>query len=235
MRVLIIGDSHTGALKRGLALGPWPEGIAIEVAPLGLGAQMNQPFWEDRGDHAVLLDPQYAALVPRLPPVDPRPDAIGLSLPLWSGRLIRVLVESWLVPYGAEGPGRRLSGALLRRLVQQDMAQIMALTRFLQGQGLPLFVIEAPRAFRVHRSVVLRGADFVLTMQRQIRAIQAAEIAALGLPIVYLPDSALDPDGFMSDRYAHEDPADTHHANAAFGALMIERSLPVMRQILQPA
>ncbi len=237
MQVLIVGDSHTGALERGRALleqqDALPRGVTFRIVPLGTGARMDRPFWQDRGDHAVVVDKHYRQRLARIPPDDPRPDAIGLSMPLWPGRVMRSLLTEGTLPYGIAAQGRVISRALLRRIVEADMVHTMGLARFLQGQGLPVFVVEPPGVFRDYRFAA-PGLGPVVALQTAVHAIQRAEVAAAGLPVVAVPADAFDGDGVMRESHRHEDPTDLSHANAAFGAMMLLAALPILHEIAAP-
>ena len=186
---------------------------------------MNQPFWTRRqgpaGAYAEILDETYRAHLARLPPDDPAPDVVGLSMPLWTGRVIRGLVRSEMLPYGVDGPGRPISRALLRKLVHDDQRYILELAALLHDQGLPVFAIEPPGIFHDNRFLLQIGAGTVLALWRDIRALMLEAVTGIGLEVLELPASMVDEDGFMRSTYRHEDPSDRHHANAAFGAEMI--------------
>ncbi len=227
MHVLIVGDSHTAALEHGRELladsGALLEGIDWRVQPLGTGARMNTAFWHEEQGDAVIADPVYRKRLPKLPPDDPRPDAIGLSMPLWSGRVMRALITGDTLPFDLEAPGRRISNALLARIVAVDQQYILGLTRFLAGLGLPVFAIEPPRMFRDYRLLARATPAHALALQARIRALQAEAVKLAGASVVPLPAEVIDADGFMKAEYSHEDPTDTHHANAAFGALRLRQ------------
>jgi len=239
MHVLIAGDSHTGALERGRAVldaqGALPPGIDWRIVPLGTGGRMNQPFWVRRqgpaGDHAEILDETYRTHLAKLPPDDPVPDVIGLSMPLWTGRVIRGLIRSEVLPYGIDGPGRPISRALLRKLVHDDQQHILSLARFLREQGLPVFAIEPPGIFHDNRFLLQAGAQTILALWRETRALMQAAVTEIGLEVLDLPASMFDDDGFMRSTYRHEDPSDRHHANAAFGAEMIGLAADLARRM----
>lgn len=238
MHVLIVGDSHTAALERGRQLladsGALPEGIDWRIQPLGTGARMNTAFWhEDRGD-AVIADPVYRQRLPKLPPDDPRPDAIGLSMPLWSGRVMRELISGDTVPhdFGAHdpgAPGRRISNALFARIVAVDQQYILGLTRFLAGLGLPVFAIEPPGIFRDYRQLVRVTPAHALALQARVRALQAEAVRRAGASVIPLPAGTIDADGFMKAEFRHDDPTDSHHANGAFGVLRLQQIADFLR------
>lgn len=232
--VLIIGDSHTGALERGRALlaarGALPEGFDWRIEPLGTGARLNTEFWYRDGDTAVIADPQYRKRLPVLPPDDPRPAAIGLSMPLWPGRVMRDLIVPGLLPWDLGAPGRRLSSALLRRLVAADLRHILALAECLRGLGLTVFAVEAPGIFRDYRLLLHIAPAQAIALQAQVRALQAAALAAAGVEVVPLPPGSLDDEGFMRSAWRHEDPSDSHHANAEFGAARLLQIAAFLRR-----
>lgn len=237
MQVLIVGDSHTGALERGrkqaAMAGLLPEDVHWRIRPLGSGRRMSARFWREEGGKAVLTDPEYARHMPVLPPDDPRPDVIGLSMPLWSGRVLRGLLEGGHRLVDTDGPGRLISRALFTRLVREDAAPAMDLARFLQGQGLPVFVIEPPRVFASHVHLTRYPAARVLGLQTAIRTLQRADIVAAGMEIVSVPAECLDDQGFMRAEHSSEDPLDNAHANAAFGLRMLHESLPLIRRLAE--
>lgn len=235
MQVLIVGDSHTGALKRGHDLmvqdGTAPDGITWRIQPLGPGKRMNTPFWKKAGDHAVITDLQYGKMMPKLPPDDPRPDAIGLSMPMWNGRIMRMILQSGYVVHGLPGQGHVMSRALLRHMVLSDMKYIMALGAYLGELGYAVFAIEPPTLFRHWSYVRPFGAETCLALQGEVRAIQRACVDEAGMPVIELPEGCILEDGFMDPQHRSEDPTDTHHVNAEFGALMLKRAVPYLRRI----
>ncbi|GAB4266201.1 MAG: hypothetical protein Kow0013_15110 [Pararhodobacter sp.] len=226
-KLLIVGDSHTGALERGRArlaeAGALPAGIDWIVVPLGTGAGMNQPFWTPHRGRARLTQRGYRQRMPLIPPEDEVVDAIGLSMPLWYGRVLRGLIRSGVAPVGSGVAGRPLSRALFAHVVRSDMAFILDLVAFLRDGGLPVFAIEPPGIFRDNRFLLSHGAGDLLALQSAIQAVQRKALAELGVPCVDLPPEATDETGLMRSAFRHEDPTDRHHANAAFGALMIRR------------
>jgi hypothetical protein len=238
--ILIVGDSHTGALERGRAhlaeTGALPEGVAFSIVPLGTGARMNRDFWQPEGAQARIIDPAYSAKMPLVPPEGATYDAIGLSMPMWSGRILRGLLTDGQAPLDAGGqgtPGQRpLSAAAFRRIVRADMGAIMGFARFLRAQGHAVFAIEPPRMFRHYRLLNTVSPGHALALQGAIRAQCRADVCDAGLALVDLPDWALDEAGFMRGAYANEDPTDRNHANAAFGARLLHDIAAALPAIL---
>ena len=236
MNILIIGDSHTGALERGRAQleaeGALATGVAWRIVPLGLGAQMNKPFWRIAGDRAMVLDAKYRERMAKIPPMKGQTDVIGLQMPLWWGRLIRGLAEHGVIPYGYDAPGRLMSRAAWRHLIRADMRHTLGLGVFLRDRGMPVFAIEPPTLRRSYRLAHRLGQVTTLALLAEIRDIQRGMLSEAGIPVAWMPQDAVDADGFLSDAYGHEDPADTHHANAAFGKRMLQQALPLAQSLM---
>ncbi|WP_127107611.1 hypothetical protein [Pararhodobacter zhoushanensis] len=236
MNILIIGDSHTGALERGRVQlkrdGGLPKGVSWRIAPLGMGAAMNAPFWDIVDGRARVLDPRFRQRLARIPPVVGQTDVVGLQMPLWWGRLIRGLLEHDVLPYGYDGPGRRLSPKLWRHMIRADMRYTLGLGTFLKERGLPVFAIEPPTLRRSYRMAALLGAPTTLALLAEIREVQLEALTEAGIPVVWMPKDATDDAGYLIDAYGHEDPADTHHANAAFGIRMLHQCVPMAQSLM---
>lgn len=227
MKILIVGDSHTGALKRGLdelvAQNKMAPDVSMEIIPLAVGARLAYPFWDPKDGFASIHDDGHGRRVTRVPPDDGTPlAAIGLSMALWQGRVMRLMADGNLSLPG-QPSGRPISHAVFRQIVLADHQYILGLLAFLRGLDLPVVAIEPPAVFRDNRAVGRIGAERVLGAYRALRTIIRAELAAIAVPIVSLPADSLDDDGFMRSEFKHEDPLDPHHANPAFGKLMIAR------------
>ena len=236
MNILIIGDSHTGALERGRAQleaeGALPEGVSWRIAPLGMGAAMNKPFWEITGDRAQVIDPKFRQRLVKIPPLMGQTDVVGLQMPLWWGRLVRGLLENDMLPYGYDGPGRRISTALWHHMIRADTRYTVGLGLFLKERGLPVFAVEPPTLRRAYRMARLLGTATAMALLAEIRKIQLEVLTDAGIPVVALPADAIDDEGFFSDAYGHEDPTDTHHANAAFGIRMLHQMIPLAQSLV---
>jgi hypothetical protein len=226
LKLLIVGDSHTGALatarEQGQAAGTLPDHVDWTIQPLGPGLNMRQSFWEPRGDHAEITDETYRKRLPRLPPEDARFDGIGLCMPMWFGRVLRDLVQGDLTLPGIADGGRMISAALFRDLVLRDQQPALDLAVFLRGLGTPVFAVDTPTVFRENRYLVRVSPARLLGIVAAHRAVMRAELARLGLALVERPEACTQ-GGFMRPAFRRKDPTDRHHANAAFGALMLDR------------
>ncbi len=238
MDVLITGDSHTAALRRGqLALeadGLWPAGIDATIAPLGGGHIATEPFFVDRGDHAELSSPEYRRRFKRLPRPEDGPGTVyGLSAPLHSARLWRHPAWQSFVPAGA-GPGRAGSGGatpvssgMVRRLAVGDQRHGLGLLALLKRLGHRVFAIEPPPPFRHHRALNRTAAEVAIRINRLYRDAILAELARLDVPVVAVPAACLD-NGFTRPEYGTD--GDPHHGNARYGRVMMDAILDHLRR-----
>ncbi|MGM9486046.1 hypothetical protein [Ideonella sp. YS5] len=233
MKVVIIGDSHTAQLHRGILALQAEDAPALRehewiVRPLGGGHLLPFPFFKAHGDHIAITQPEYRKSIHRLP-LKPHPDARwhGFSGALHTARVFRH--PDWArysVP-GTDIPGIPLSSSLLGRLVDDDQRHVMALLLAMQSLGMNPFVIEGPRPFRHHPAIQTVGAQRVIAIDGFFRERMKRWLSAQRIPVAEVPSDLFEEDGFMRDdlRNGLDDP---HHGNAAFGRRMILQALDVI-------
>lgn len=225
MKILLTGDSHLAALHHGLkalqAEGRAPAGVSFDLRPLGSAEHSTRPFFEAQPDHLRLTHPAYASRLPRIPPDPGGPyDAIGLSLPLWSLRPVRALVVAGLAPSPA-APLRPISANAFAASVRGDMQHVLALAEALVARGYRTCAVAPPRLFADHPILRRAPVPLVLSMLDRAQAILLDELARRGVDAVLPPAQCFDDLGLVRPAYRLSDAGDPHHANAAFGALMI--------------
>lgn len=227
MKTLIVGDSHTAALHKGLAslvaAGRSELAARITIRPLGGGHLLPTPFFEDCGDHAAIVAPLYLKNFARLPPDAGFTGVIGLCMPLWPMRVQHKIVWSdhCLAP---TLPGRHpISNAVFRQMVLADQAHVLRLIDLFRRQGILVIAVSGPGLFRDHATVRKLPGHSALQMFQTYRAIMLDQLEARKVPTVDIPRQCLDTEGYMTSDFRNEDPDDDHHANAAFGALMIDQ------------
>ena len=224
MRILILGDSHTGVLHKALeAIRERSEAdpaCDITARQLCGGHHLREAFWREAGDHAEIIEPLCRKHCTRLPPEEPV-DALGLCMPLWPMRVVRKLVLGELSLVERVRGRQSISRAAFRRMVSDDQQHILGLAAYLSGKGNRVFAVSAPGLFRDH--VILKRADpsTVLGIFEAFREVVRDQLHGLGIDIVDIPSECLDGEGFMKSQFRHRDPDDEHHANIAFGELMI--------------
>ena len=227
--ILLTGDSHTAALRKGQiaieAEGRWPERVRLCIRPLGNGQLTCEPFFIDRGDHAEITAASYRRQIQRLPMSDDSPDTIyGLSAPLHSVRLWRHSAWQSFVPATmAEAlSGTPVSSGLMQRLVLEDQRYVLDLLALLTRLGKRVFVVEAPYPFHHHPALRKTSRDLVRYVDGFYRNLVRRELQRLSVPIVAVPDRCVE-DGFMPELY--EQPGDHHHGNQRYGEMMIDEIL----------
>jgi len=226
---MITGDSHCGALKHGHTT-LVREGQAlqaeIDVRFLGGGHLLPTYFFEDRGDHAEITEPEYRAQCTRLPPAGEPLDFLGLSGPLHTVRLWYKDWSAhtpWAVPAGpGKPPLHLLSDALVAEIIDDDTREMLRLLEVLQ-RSVKVFVVEPPRPFRHHPGLKRHGAERLMALHTRYRAQMVAKLGALGVPIVGIDPDWVDADGYMRPEFRSTRENDPHHGNLEFGRQMILR------------
>ena len=72
--------------------------------------------------------------------------------------------------------------------------------------------------------------DTLVAVDSFARGIVKGELRQISVPIVELPDSAIE-EGFMAEKYRHPDPADPHHGNLAFSTMMLGRTVDLLTRL----
>ena len=238
MKLLIVGDSHTGALEMGRAkrekAGEMPADVDLTVRPIGLGATLNTQFWAARDDHAEITDEECRKRMLRLPEDGEQFDAIGFSMQLWFGRALRGFVDSDLTFAELNDGGQVVSDALFQRLVLADQRPALDLAVFIRSLGTPVFVVDPPTVFSENRYLNRISSQRLLAFVARHRAVMLAELARLDIPVVERPPKATDDAGFMRPEFARNDPSDRHHGNQRFGVMMIRRILEQAPMLVDP-
>ena len=224
MKVLVTGDSHTAALVRGLAAlksaGELDPAVELTVRRLGSGQLLVTPFWRAETDRAELVEPTYRRHMTRLPPED-HLDAIGLCMPMWPMRVVRRIVSGGNCLVEPEPDRQAISQALFRNVVLRDQRYVLGLFEHLKAIGISTFAVSAPGMFRDHFNPQVMKPAAALGLFQAYRKLMAAELDVRKIPLVDVPSECLDDDGFMRAEFRHPAPGDAHHANTAFGEMMV--------------
>ena len=231
--VFVIGDSHTGALQRGLDLlvQRRPEDArlaALRVKPFGPAHLMCEPFFERAGSSLAMLPPAFRQRVPRIPTPDVAPGTRplhALCAPLHTARVFRSLDWQRFDPPGVDAGGAPVSAAMMARLVDDDQRHVKDFVEALQAIELPLVVMEPPRPFAHHPTVQAVGAAKVVAIDAFYRGRMRAWLAGRGIGVVDIPPESVAPDGLMHAEYRNPSDEDQHHGSPQFGAIMIDRLL----------
>lgn len=227
MNILIIGESHTAALRRGqLALegrGELPTEETVVIRQIGGGHLLVEPFWKDAENAIEIVHPLMQKHMPQVPPAGQNFDVIGLSMPLWPGRVFHRMVASEVKLPGSSGALRTISFSVFREIVLDDLRFILSFGEALGRLGFKVCAISPPTLFRDFPGLQRVSHDYAVAVFDTYRSIASAELAKRKIAVVNFPVSCLDAEGFMLPKYRHPDPTDSHHANEEFGILMLRQ------------
>ncbi len=229
MRVLITGDSHTGALLRGKQLlenkNEWPQQVNLTIRPLGRSMINATPFFVDRGDHAEIRNEEYRKRFKRFPPANMEKINViyGLSGPLHTSRVLRHQAWSEFVPAPFTTNESPVSNALLNQVIQNDCQHLLKFIDIILRIRKKLFVIEAPLPFK-HAAKNIRPEVFTY-VDSYYRNFIKQELKLRKVPLIAVDSECYDESGFMLECYRSPKENDMHHGNAEFGELMMKKIL----------
>jgi hypothetical protein len=227
MTTYVCGNSHVAALADGAgALAD------LTIFPLGNGRHEPTAFSRRAGDSVELVPEQYTRNVERYTgaPVISPGDTWGLLNVNHNVRIYRDDMWHRFRPSAltaADGL-TPVSEDLLAAMVLRDQRGVRSFLTQLQDVGVDVFAISAPHP-RQDGAAVRRGIprDVIAHIDREARRLWREWLGGRGIALVEPPPETVTADGFLESSYgAGPGPnggADPHHANAAYGALMLAR------------
>lgn len=227
--VLIFGDSHTAAMKRGLVSlreqESVPHGFEVDVIGLGGGQHMLDRFFEVSDGRAVMTHPTFAKRLP----VVPIPDGAQRgTVYAWCGLFHFAKAwrdRSWIDFRPSAIPGSRmpLTMGLVTETVLHWLRFQLELLEVVRRTGARVLAVETPRPFHHHWALKRIPAEVIAHVDGHLQDLMVRELARRAIEPVRIPRTCLDDLGFMNTEWRNEVETDEHHGNAAFGALMIRR------------
>jgi len=241
-----------------LRQGDLPEDYRIDIRPLGGGDTLKKPFFVDNGDFAEITNNKhqkwikklsfsenihrlfniyvfnffFQKRIKRLPFSEQQEhyDYYVISGPLHTVRIWRRRAY-WkkytpFIPYGNQIP---VSTGLLRHVVRQDQRYVMQLIELLTREGVNVFVVEAPKPFKHHPILKWVNPGVISYIDGFYRKLMREWLASKGVPVINVPSDCYDADGFMLEKFRHENPSDPHHADKEFGAIMIREIIEFVK------
>lgn len=229
MKLLITGGSHVASLRDGWQLlreaGAAPSDVEVDFVPLGGRLAGSGRFFERRGDGIVVTNERFRLRIARFSRQDTPYDAIGLSTPFHSRGVWLATEWSTHALHPAPEGRQTVSRALLRRAVRDHNGQLVEFLALLREIGFDAFAIEGPKPFRHNPEIALAGHATVRAIDAEYHRTTLENLRERGIAAVCVPAQTCDADGCTLDAYRHERPNDTHHANAAHGALLMREVL----------
>lgn len=235
MKILITGGSHVVALNRGLShlteTGEIPASLEFRVRHLGGGLSAAREFFRPRNDHVEITNAKFRKKFQRIPPSGASYDMIALSTALYSRPVWNK--TDWGI-YGIPGFSEDkipISSSVLRRAIYDDNRHIIAFLSHLRSLGIAVCVVEGPRPFRHNIEVRRAGTDLVKRIDSLYRSLTLESLQREEIPVIPVPNTVFDEDGFMLERYRHGNPKDKTHGNVEFGILMMQQVVRFMEQL----
>lgn len=237
MKTMITGDSHSGALKKGLdiliAQEIWPTAQEMKITRIDGANNLLVPYFVDRGDRAELIYQKYVKSLP-VTAEEGHYDYYGLCAPLHASNLWRKQ-NYWpgFTPFADKADGDQglipVSTALLKQAVFQEQAYTIQLLELLQRVGVKLFVVEAPRPFRHHKILSKVSPETVMYIDTFYKNLIKEWLTSKDIAIIEVPNECYDEEGFMLDQFRGRSETDMLHGNEEFGVLMIHEVLKFLQ------
>lgn len=228
MKVLITGDSHTGALASGLQslrkTSDIPNDPEIYVRPLGNGRHLFEPFFVEKNGVIKFIPSDFQKRFSSFPPPAGY-DAIGLSMSLHPGPHIVSIDWSRFAPLPVAEQEAPVSLGLLETVCKDGVHYMMDFFEALLRKEIDFFVIESPRIFRHHNRLSIIRSEVLSYVDEFQRDIVKKMLDERSIPFVSLSSDMYDAEGFMHSCYRHQSPGDSHHGNVNYGEMMIRRIL----------
>lgn len=242
--LVILGDSHTIALRHGLdrldsrtlraARGGFGK---IVVRDLSHGYKFFEPFFrvDDQGVH--FTDPRAVGVLSKFPggfaPItanDPRDFLFCFGF----HPSVTMDTRRWLTHTAARtSPGKHhVSEALVRAAVPEHARPMLEFFRLLQGMNVRFSVVMCcplPRSFITEERRPLISEDDVLAFHRLYREVFAAELDRLGVRYFTPPESTFD-GPWLKEEYVNLKGIGDYHADARYGALMLRKVIGALTE-----
>lgn len=223
--VLLVGDSHIGPIRR--AFNETPERYPwLTFARLGKGGIARTDFFEvDEPASAVRISAPEWNTVVFSRDGGRWPDLVVLSLPINSSRILRGFSWDTQVPWQLKqgDDESTLSDALVDGLIDQDSGYATAYAIALAELGLPVAVIEAPRFFEDAPYLNKCRFDVIHHIDTRYRQRVTERLANNGVDVITQPVETIDVRGTTKMDFDNEREGDIHHANAAYGQIVLEQ------------
>jgi len=232
VKLVILGDSHTKALSDALAAEPPVEGLQIECKPICSGVAFRSRFHEVGPQGVTFVDPRHRerlAMLSGSPVFVSSPDVTyGLVMGFHTAAICRNRTWTRHAPAGvATRLGlQAVSTQVIREISLHEKRNVFAFFDDLKAAGVRFFAISAPQPRRSHPCLRQGiGEATLLAVDRLVREICAEKLQADGIAACLPPREAEDGDGFLLPKYEQRQEGDDHHANAAYGAIMLRRAI----------
>lgn len=232
MKTWIFGNSHMGALNKGLRrIGA--QGHDLTLFPLGPGTVEMVPFSRLEAGRVGFADETCARNLRRFTGRDHLdPEARwGVCMGTHNARLCRDPFWIDAEPAVICAPGKRpVPETTVDAIIETDQRHVRDLLARMKQAGLAVFVVSCPpvRPASGGRAAEIR-AEVAAWLEARARAAFTGFLAAQKIAFVAPPEGTRDAAGFLSPQFhatlTDQDTRDPHHANPEYGEMMMRKVL----------
>ena len=224
--VIITGDSHLGPIRRGLDLLPEGRRNRFVFWPLGKGAALRRKchafdaatltlrtasrVWVDRVFSRETIGAMGSDTV------------LAVSLPLNTSRILRDYSWETYAPWHLAQAEFALSDQMVEAMIDGDSIHALNMVRDIAQIWTRTAVIEAPRFFANASYLSRKRLDVIRHVDAAYRDRVRAMLAKAGIDVIPQPAATITDKGMTALSFDHHDPQDDHHANEAYGKLVLE-------------
>jgi hypothetical protein len=217
-RLVILGDSHLGALKRGLdkliESNLQFDFSVIDFHPIANGKGMSRNFFSVVADKIIFNNRARSEF--SLTGCD---KIVYLSGPIHSTRLISYISWTFKGDSQAVDIDKVYSSGFLESVILNDCGFMLNFINVLQNNGYLVGVIEAPAPFTSTAFFRRNSAATIKYIDWKYRSFVKGFLIQNNVEIIELPRDCLDSNGFMLDIYRG---GDSTHANDVYGVRMMK-------------
>ena len=228
--IILTGDSHLAALRRGVdLLASAQMRDRFVFWPFGTGSIARARFHQrNPEDGSIIVDPQP------LPRLVFSPETIAqvgedarlvVSLPLHSARFLRRYGWNTHAPWRLADSTIALSDRVLEAMIDADSRHPLDFIRDLVRILPRVSVLEPPRLFATANLLDKVRPEVLTTLEETYRARIRVRLAEMEVSVIDQPPETVTPDHMTDLAYDNENPDDQHHANKTYGSLALDAIL----------
>lgn len=226
--IYLTGESHIGCLMKAAA--DRPKMDTIKFGAMGPGGKLSKDIFIPHPDRVAFGNPavrhNMKALTGTQAIMAGDAHLFGFSLGFHAFRVCQHRTWRTCAPaILAQTSGKQpLSDAVIDSLILEDNKYQRAFYDALKAIGVPCLVIESPPLQR-NLPVMEKGAapETIQYIFNRYRALTMAFMEDLGIDVIPFPEEARADDGFLRTELETEREGDVRHANAAYGAMMLDK------------
>jgi hypothetical protein len=230
-RIILTGDSHLGALRRGLeTLSDSSLKERCIFWPLGFGSAVLEPvhLLDENAQELQTIGEQWTnrTFSPRTIGAFGEDTFVVVSLPFQSPRFLRNHDWKKHAPWHLAKAGQvPISDGMLLEMVAHENRHALAMTRDLHLIWPRTIVLESPRPLPDHPILRSTALEVVLHIDIVYRTHARNALSEWGIHVIGQPNSTIGPKGLTLSKFDHEDPKDQHHVSAEYGGLALQEVL----------